>query len=51
MPPAVFIARLAGPLFLVAGLGILLNGAVYSAMIAEAVRSPTLLYLSGLIED
>jgi len=48
MPPAVFIARLAGPLFLVAGLGILLNGAVYSAMIAEAVRSPTLIYFSGL---
>jgi hypothetical protein len=48
MPPAVFIARLAGPLFLVAGVGILLDGAVYSAMIAEAVRSPTLIYFSGL---
>ena len=48
MQPAIFIARLAGPLFVVAGIGILLNGAVYSAMIAEAVHSPTLIYFSGL---
>jgi hypothetical protein len=48
MQPAIFIARLAGPLFVVVGVGILLNGAVYSAMIAEAVHSPTLIYFSGL---
>jgi glucan phosphoethanolaminetransferase (alkaline phosphatase superfamily) len=48
MQPAIFIARLAGPLFVVVGVGILLNGAVYSAMITEAVHSPTLIYFSGL---
>jgi hypothetical protein len=30
MQPAVFIARLAGPLFVVVGIGILLNQTVYS---------------------
>ena len=48
MQPAVFIARLSGPLFLAAGVGILLNQTVYSAMITEAVHSPTLIYFSGL---
>ena len=49
MQPAVFIARLVGPAFVVVGLGILLNGPFYTAMLAEAVRSPTLIYLSGLM--
>jgi len=48
MQPAIFIARLAGPLFVVIGVGILLNQTVYSAMITEAVHSPTLIYFSGL---
>jgi uncharacterized membrane protein len=48
MAPPVLIARLAGPLFVVIGVGILLNEPVYSAMIAEAVRSPILVYLSGI---
>ena len=48
MQPAVFVARLAGPLFVVIGAGILLNSTVYSAMITEAVHSPTLIYFSGL---
>jgi len=46
--PAVSIARLAGPLFVVIGIGILLNQPVYSAMVTEAVRSPILVYLSGV---
>ncbi len=49
MEPAVFIARLVGPAFVVVGLGILLNGPFYTALLAEAVRSPTLIYFSGLI--
>jgi hypothetical protein len=48
MQPAVFIARLAGPLFVVIGIGILLNQTVYSAMVTEAVHSPTLIYFAGL---
>ena len=49
MQPAVFIARLAGPLLVVIGVGVLLNEANYAAMIAEAAHSPTLIYLSGLL--
>ncbi len=49
MQPAVFIARLMGPLLVVIGVGVLLNVANYSAMIAEAAHSPTLIYISGLL--
>jgi hypothetical protein len=49
MPAAVFIARLVGPIYLAIGIGIVLNGSFYSGLVAEAVRSPTLIYLSGLL--
>ncbi len=49
MQPAIFIARLIGPTFLAVGLGILLNGPFYTALIMEAVHSPTLIYFSGLM--
>jgi len=49
MQPAVFIARLIGPAFVAIGLGILLNGPFYTALILEAVHSPTLIYFSGLM--
>ncbi len=49
MQPAVFIARLVGPLLVVIGVGVLLNESNYAAMITEAAHSPTLIYLSGLL--
>ena len=49
MQPAVFIARLIGPVFVVIGLSILLNEQIYAAIVIEAVHSPTLIYFSGLI--
>ena len=49
MQPAVFIARLVGPTLVAVGVGILLNGPFYTALIVEAVHSPTLIYFSGLI--
>jgi hypothetical protein len=49
MQPAVFIARLVGPTCVAISLGIMLNGPFYTALIAEAVRSPTLIYFSGLM--
>ena len=49
MQPAVFIARLIGPAFVAVGLGVLANGPFYTALILEAVHSPTLIYFSGLI--
>jgi len=48
MAPVVLIARLAGPLFVVIGLGILFNASFYAGMVVEAVHSPTLVYLSGV---
>jgi hypothetical protein len=48
MAPAVFIARLVGPLFVAIGLGILLNRMFYADAVAEGVRSPVLIYLSGV---
>jgi hypothetical protein len=49
MQAAVFIARLVGPVFVAVGLGVLLNGTFYTALIMEAVHSPTLIYFSGLL--
>ena len=49
MQPAVFIARLVGPVFVAIGVGILLNATLYAAMVAEAVHSPILIYISGLL--
>jgi len=49
MQPAVFIARLIGPTFIVIGIGVLLNGSFYNTMIADAVKSPTLIYFAGLL--
>jgi hypothetical protein len=45
----VFIARLIGPAFVAVGLGVLANGPFYTALILEAVHSPTLIYFSGLM--
>ncbi len=49
MQPAVFIARLVGPLFVVLGIGCLLNQTVYADMIGQAALVPVLIYLSGLM--
>ena len=49
MPPAVFIARIVGPVFVVIGVSILLNQPIYNAIVIESVHSPTLIYFSGLL--
>ena len=49
MPAANFIARLLGPTFIAVAIGIALNGPFYTALIAEATHSPTLIYISGLM--
>ena len=49
MQPAVFIARLLGPVLGVIGVSILLNEQIYAAIVLEAVHSPTLIYFSGLL--
>lgn len=49
MKPVIFIARLVGPLFVVLGIGVLLNQKLYADMIGQAVLVPVLIYLSGLL--
>jgi hypothetical protein len=49
MQPAVFIARLVGPLFVLIGVGILLNQTVYDTIITEAVLSPAWIYFYGAV--
>ena len=49
MQPVVFIARLVGPLFIVLGLGCLINQTVYADMIGQAVLVPVVIYMSGLM--
>ncbi len=49
MQPVVFIARLIGPLFVVLGVGILVNQSVYTDMIRQAVLIPVVIYLTGLL--
>jgi hypothetical protein len=44
-----FIARLAGPLLVVVGVGMLANLGVYQAMISEFLHSTALVYLSGVL--
>ena len=49
MQPVVFIARVIGPLFVVLGIGVLVNERLYADMIGEAVLAPILIYLTGLL--
>jgi hypothetical protein len=49
MQPVVFIARIIGPLFVVLGIGVLVNERLYADMIGEAVLAPILIYLTGLL--
>ena len=49
MSAPVYIARLAGPILVAIGIGVLLNLQHYTALIAEAVRSPTLIYIAGVL--
>ena len=49
MQPVRLIARLVGPVFVVVGVGVMANRSLYVEMIADAVRVPILIYLSGLL--
>ncbi len=46
---SVFLAKLIGPVFLVIGVALLVNGAVYRKLAQEFLDSPALIFLSGLI--
>ena len=44
-----FLAKLIGPVFIVGGLGMLFNTAVYRAMFERALHDHMLIYLSGVL--
>jgi hypothetical protein len=49
MDRSMFLARLLGPTFVAIALGILINLGMYESMIAEALHTGILFYLSGLL--
>ena len=49
MATSTYLAQLIGPVLLVAALGLFINRDAYKAMAQEFLRSPALLYLSGLL--
>lgn len=49
MQTSVFLAQLIGPLFLVMGLGMLINGEGYRGMAQEFLASRALIYIAGIM--
>lgn len=49
MQVAVRIAKLAAPVLVTIGIGMLVNTSLYTAMVAAAVNVPALIFLSGLL--
>ena len=49
MDRSLFLARLMGPTFVAIALGMLINLGMYESMIAEALHTGILFYLSGLV--
>ena len=49
MDRSLFLAKLMGPTFVVIALGMLINLGTYESMIAEALHTGILFYLSGLL--
>ena len=49
MDTSLFLAKLIGPIFVIVGTGLLLNGDRYRAVVDEVMSSHTLLYIFGAI--
>jgi hypothetical protein len=49
MDTSTFLAQLLGPIFVIIGLGLLFNRAIYQAVAEEVVKSRALLYLTGAL--
>jgi hypothetical protein len=49
MQRSIYLAKLIGPVFAAIGVGMLVNSAVYLLIIAEGLRSPILIYFSGVL--
>ena len=48
MQRSIYLAKLIGPIMLVVGLGMLLNGAAYRTIVTQFLQSYALIYLSGI---
>lgn len=49
MTPSIFIARILGPVLVIMGLGLLVEGETFRVMAGDFLRSSALIYLSGVI--
>ncbi len=49
MTTSIFLARLIGPISLVTGIALFMQADTYKVMALEFIRSPALLYLSGVL--
>lgn len=49
MTPSTFIARILGPVLVIIGIGLLLEGETFRAMAGEFLHNSALIYLSGVI--
>jgi hypothetical protein len=49
MPTSVFLAKLLGPFFVVVSLSMLINAAAFRGIVKEFLKSPALIFLSGLL--
>lgn len=49
MNTSIFLAKLIGPFFLIVGASLLINQAQFRAMVDEFMRSPALVFLTGLM--
>ena len=49
MANSIFLAKLIGPVCLVVGLALLINGAAFRSLAGEFLNNPALMFLSGLL--
>jgi hypothetical protein len=49
MTPSIFIARILGPVLLIIGIGLLLEGETFRAMAGEFMRNQGLVYITGIL--
>jgi hypothetical protein len=49
MPTSIFLAKLIGPFFAVVGFSVLFNAAAFRRIVKEFLKSPGLVFLSGML--
>ena len=49
MPSSIIIAQILGPLYVVFGIGLFLNGEAYREMLEDLLKSPPLIYMAGFL--